>query len=179
MKWQIIALLSAGTFFTVTAQDARFITAASTSTTTTTITTTTDGENNTKETTTTVTTTTTDEDTAAEENQEETVSPEEGKYTYEEYEGEYVACYKGYYYIGGVWVWRRPGKPPIPPPHFRPVPRNHGKAPAHGHAPAKKAPAKAAAPKTAPVKTTPVKRTPVKSAPHHGGARPAAPGGHR
>ena len=61
------------------------------------------------------------------------VSPEDGDYTYVEYEGVLVPCYKRhFYYIDGVWVWRGPGKPPFPPPKFRPVlpPRPPKAAPA-------------------------------------------------
>ena len=108
-------------------------------------------------------------------------SPEEGNYTYEEYDGVVVPYYRGYYYISGAWVWHGHGPAPFPPPHFRPRLRrpHHGPAPAKAapakNAPAKNAPAKAAPGKTAPTKAAPVKRTQhVKSTPvKHGGHAPA------
>ncbi len=105
MKAQIITLVTAeACMFFAPAQAAAgtamhnfglFITtAATTTTTTTTVTTTTDG-NTVRE-----TRTTTRETVAS----NEAVSPEIGGYTYVEYNGVKVPYYKGYYYIGGVWV---------------------------------------------------------------------------
>ena len=81
------------------------------------------------------------------------------EYTYVEYEGDTVAYYKGYYYIDGAWVWRGPGRPPFPPPKFRPEPPVK---PAVGSVPAKAAPAKT---KTKPAKASRVKSAPRRSAP--------------
>ena len=109
---------------------------------------------------------------------DDAVSPEEGNYTYVEYDNDYVPYYRGYYYIDGVWVWRgsgRPPIPPIPPPKFRPVPR-----PRPAGKTASPRPASAAAlQKPVPVKpvahkTVKVKRQRVKT-PHRG--RAAAPRG--
>ena len=162
MKLQLITALLAGAFLagaqdgnsggTAAPQNFNRPPVTVSSTTTTTTVTTTSGENNTKETTTTVTTTTTES---------KEVSPEDGGYTYVEYEGTWVPYYKGYYYINGVWLWRRPGKPPFPPPHFRPVPR---------HKPLPK-PAPKPASKPVPAKAAPVK----KSAPHVKVPAPAVP----
>ena len=103
------------------------------------------------------------------------ISPDLGDYSYEEYDGVLLPYYRGYYYIDGVWVWRGSGRPPIPPPKFRPVlrPRPAGKT-------ASPRPASAAAlQKPVPVKpvahkTVKVKRQRVKT-PHRG--RAAAPRG--
>lgn len=135
-----------------------FVVATTTTTTTTTVTTTTaDGTTTKKETT--VTTTSDEINTpapapAAADAETETVvevSPEAGGYTYVEYDGVWVPYYKGYYFINGVWVWRGSGKPPFPPPRFRPrlrakppVPvKPVTKAPVKKAAPVKRAPAKA------------------------------------
>lgn len=63
----------------------------------------------------------------------DTLNPDLGDYSYEEYSGVLLPYYRGYYYIDGVWVWRGHGKAPIPPPKFRPRPApkpGAGKAPA-------------------------------------------------
>ena len=94
----------------------------------------------------------------------EEVSAEDGDYTYEYYEGESVPYYLGYYYVGGVWVWHGHGRPPFPPPHFRPVPKPHSAK----HAPAKAASTKPASAKGAPgksVKSSPVPAKTTSSAP--------------
>ena len=162
MKAKTIAIvtLCACTVFAV-AQDGNYgsagatmhtnmlVAAAAVTTTTTETTTTTDG-NTTK-----VTRTTTSVTRDTPPLPAEAITPENGNYTYAVYDGVLLPYYKGYYFIDGVWVWRGPGKPPIPPPRFRPI------LPARN-------------PKAAPVKPAPVKRAPVKSAPRRGG-RAAGP----
>ena len=131
-----------------------FAAGATTTTTTTTVTTTNaDGTTTKKETT---VTTTSDENNAAAAADAE-VSPEDGGYTYVDYEGVTVPYYKGYFFINGVWVWRRPGKPPFPPPRFRPRLLTKPPVPVK---PAPKPPVK----KPAPVKRPPAK-APRRSAP--------------
>jgi len=95
--------------------------------------------------------------------------PGSADYTYVDYEGEIVPYYSGYYYIGGVWVWRRPGRPPFPPPNFRPGP------PPPRPFPPKPVPPKPGPPRPAPVGPGPVTPGPVgpghrhsDPAPHHG-----------
>lgn len=119
------------------------------STTKTTTVTTTSTDDNTKETTTTVTTTTVKE-----------IAPEDGGYTYVEYEGAWVPYYRGYYYINGVWLWRHHGKPPFPPPHFRPVPHHK-----HLPKPVPPKPAPRPAPKPAP-RPAPHAKVPAPAVPH-------------
>ena len=53
--------------------------------------------------------------------EEATISAEGDNYTYEYYDGVYVPYYRGYYYIGGAWVWHGHGKAPFPPPRVRPI----------------------------------------------------------
>ena len=133
MKFQIIAV-AALSAFALAAQDTRAgdgtvktVTAppvGQTTTTTTTVTTTTLPDRSVRET----------------KVIEKTVTPAEGDYTYVEYDGEIVPYYRGYYYIGGVWVWRGPGRPPFPPPKFRPVLRKP--VPAKNPAAGKRVPAR-------------------------------------
>ncbi len=93
-------------------------------------------------------------------------APDDEDYTYVEYDGDIVPYYRGYYYIGGVWVWRGRGKPPFPPPKFRP-----------GNPGARVAAPRPAARTAAPVKSAPVKRTPVKApkSTHRPGRAPRGP----
>ena len=104
----------------------------------------------------------TDESQSGEQNAEDTTTDDDddGEYTYEYYDGAYVPYYRGYYYIGGAWVWRKHGRPPFPPPRFRPALRSI------------KSPARHTATKTAPAKAAVVKgsRTPAKAV----SSRPAA-----
>ena len=123
---------------------------------------------------------------------EETVSAEDGNYTYVEYEGESVPYYRGYYYISGVWVWHGRGTAPFPPPNFRPVVRSPQPAAANAAVPAKAVSAKATQSLTTPAKTTstkaapakatsakstPAKAAPAKSAPRRSGGHAPARGG--
>ena len=88
-----------------------------------------------------------------------TLTPEQGGYRYVKYGKVKVPYWKGYYYINRVWVWRGPGRPPFPPPKFRPEPPVK---PAVESVPAKAAPAKT---KTKPAKASRVKSAPRRSAP--------------
>ena len=106
---------------------------------------------------------------------DDAVSPEEGDYTYVEYDDDYVPYYRGYYYIDGVWVWRGSGRPPIPPPKFRPVPRPRPAGKTASPRPASAAALQEPVPvKPVAHKTVKVKRQRVKK-PHRG--RAAAPRG--
>lgn len=150
----------------------------------------------------------TDASQASEQSSEETTTDDDETYTYKYYDGEWVPYYRGYYYIGGVWVWRKRGRAHFPPPRIRPA-LHSIKSPAKTAA-VKTAPAKVVKSKPAPAKTassrpaatghsttkptasrpgpyksvpakstTPVRRTTVRSTPHHGGGRVSAPRGPR
>ena len=54
---------------------------------------------------------------ASEEDSEDTtLSAEEGNYTYQYYDGEWLPYYRGYYYRHRAWVWCGDGRPNFPPP---------------------------------------------------------------
>lgn len=144
---------------------------------------------------------------ASEQNSEDAADDtDDENYTYKYYDGEYIPYYRGYYYIGGVWVWRKHGRAPFPPPRVRPTLRSIKspvEAAAVKSAPAKQtgkpAPAKPTASRPAatrrsttkpaanrpgPFKSnikspTPVKRSQVRSMPQPGGGRVSVPRGPR
>ena len=90
----------------------------------------------------------------------DTISPDYGDYTYEEYGGVLLPYYKGYYYIDGAWVWRGSGVAPIPPPKFRPHP-----APKAGAAKAAASAKAVSAKPTAGLRSSPAKTASGVSAP--------------
>jgi cytoskeletal protein RodZ len=123
-------------------------------------------------------------------------TPEDGDYTYADYNGDTVPYYKGYYYIDGAWIWPGRGPATVPPPKFRPAVRSRNANPAVNttahpkSAAVNSAPATTAAPRsgagqpTAPAKRDRVRKSQGKKAAAppaapRGGGRPSAPRGPR